>query len=155
MPKIYPKPSNPHALSPKQKAVIIDVVDNIRAGRGLDVASSVAKIHQTKHPRIIASRHLAHQNFREALIEELYKSKTIGKNGRVNEVLQEGLNAVKNTRYGNEVDYQSRLDYAQEINKIIGVYAPDRIDKRTLNLNVDIPPEDLDKRIQELQEQVR
>lgn len=154
MPKSYPSKDNPHGLSPKQRAVVLDVVDNIRSGKGLDVAGSVSRIHQTKHPSIIASRHMSRPNFREALIDELYRSKTIGKKSRVNEVLQEGLEAIKVTRYGDQVDYQARLAYVQEINKVVGAYAPERQDKRVMTLNVDLSPEELDKRIQELKNEV-
>ena len=156
MPKIRKTKDNPHALSPKQRAVIEDVVQNIKAGKGMDLPASVARIHQSNHPRVIASQHLHRVNFREAMIEELYKTKTIGKNGRVNQVLKEGLEAVKYTKDGDIAgeDYQARLAYAQEINKIIGVYAPERTDKRTLNVNMNIPPEELDKRIQDLKDQV-
>jgi hypothetical protein len=154
MPRINKTPDNPHGLSPKQQAVIIDVVDNIRAGKGLDVPASVNKIYQTKHPRMIASRNLSRINFREAMIDELRRYKVIGKNGKVTEVLAEGLNAIKITRYGDQKDYMTRLAYVQEINKVIGVYAPDRVDKRVMTLNVDIEPSELDKRIQELKNQV-
>ena len=156
MPKSYISANNPHGLSPKQRAVVIDVVENIRAGKGLNVTASVAKIHQTKHPGMIASKHLSRQNFREALIEELYRSKTIGKNSKVNQVLTQGLDAIKYTKDGDIAgeDFSTRLAYVQEINKITGVYAPDRQDKRVVTMNVDFSDEELSKRIQELQNQV-
>ena len=156
MPRSSKTPSNPHGLSRKQLTVVSDVVENIRQGKGLDVTASVARIHQTKNPSTIASRHMSNIDFRQALIDELYRSKTIGKNSKVNKVLTEGLEAVKYTRDGDIAgeDFQARLAYVQEINKITGVYAPERTDKRVLNMSIDLSPEELTKRIEELKNQV-
>ncbi|MFA5036157.1 MAG: hypothetical protein WC479_03180 [Candidatus Izemoplasmatales bacterium] len=153
---IKKQPDNPHALSQKQRMVVADVVAGIKAGEGLDVTRSVLKFHKTKNPSQIASRHMSNVNFREALIEDLYRGKVIGKNSKVNKVLMEGLEAVSYTKDGDIAgeDFKARLAYVQEINKITGVYAPERSDKRTLNVNMNIPPEELEQRIQELRNQV-
>jgi hypothetical protein len=50
------------------------------------------------------------------------------------------------------VNFDTRLKYIQEVNKIGGVYAVEK--KATLNMNVDMTEEELDKHIQELQEQL-
>jgi hypothetical protein len=87
-------------------------------------------------------------NFREALISSLIEKKILGADSKTEDVLVAGLDAEKN----GEVDYDVRLKYAQELNKIAGVYAAEK--KQTMNLNLDVSEEELDKRIRELQEQL-
>jgi hypothetical protein len=52
------------------------------------------------------------------------------------------------------VDYATRLKYIQEINKIAGVYAPERKETKTLRLNVDVSEEELDEKIKKLQREL-
>jgi len=101
----------------------------------------------------MASQNYAKKNFRLALVEELETNKIIGAGSKVSKRLQEGLDATKVYRDDLVVDYDARLKYVQEINKITGIYAPEV--KKTLNLNLDVTEEDLDAKIKELQEELK
>jgi len=148
--------SKPRKLNIRQQAVIQDIVSEVKKGNGLNPTASHRKFYSLKSARISSSNNMRKYDFRQALIEELKKAKVIGTNSKVNQVLKEGLDAVKYTKEGDIAgeDFQARLAYVQEINKITGVYAPERQDKRTLNMNIDLNGEELDKRIEELKGQV-
>jgi hypothetical protein len=134
--------------------VVADIVGDIKQGRAMNVKKSVSKFHNTKYPAQLAYKQMQNPDFRQAIIDDLNKAKVIGKGGTINNVLQEGLDAVKLTKFGEVDDFPTRLAYIQEINRITGVYAPDRTDRRTLNVNMNVSPEELEERITELKEQV-
>jgi hypothetical protein len=89
-----------------------------------------------------------------ALLDALERNGLIGVDSKVSRVLINGLEAVKLTKFGLMDDYMARLAYAQEINKISGVYAPEKRESKNLNLNVDITPEELDQRIESLSKEL-
>ena len=95
-------------------------------------------------------------NYREALLKGLTAGNIIGHNSKIETRLQEGLDAVvHNGKTGKKaVAYETRLRYAQEINKITGVYAPQQSNTARFNLNVDATQEQMDTRIRGIQEQL-
>jgi hypothetical protein len=155
MPKIKKTIRNPYGLSTKQKLVIEDVAENIKAGKGLTLTASHKKIYQTKNPAVLANENINRPNFRLALIEGLKKRKILGPNSIVEQKLSEGLDANFYTKSGIEiVDHRTRLAYIQEINKIADVYAPSRTEQKTLSLNLTMTKEELDEKIKSLQTQL-
>ncbi len=152
--KINKTLANPHGLSTKQTLVIEDMIKNVEEGYGLTATQSHQRFYQTKNPAIIANENLNRPNFREALITGLTKRRILGKNSIMEKKLTEGLDATTVTENGETIDYRNRLSYIQEIAKIVGLYAPEKIDKRTLNLNIDVEPAELDKRIEQLQNEL-
>lgn len=156
MPKVKKTIRNPHGLSRRQMIVIDDMVHDIEQGKPINAVKSTKLAYKGDIKTIapIASKNTSRDNFREALVDKLAKSKIIGVDGKIGNKLSEGLDAVYNGKFGTQIDYRTRLAYIQEINKITGVYAPQKVDKRTLNLNVDMSQEELDNRIKELQEEL-
>ena len=145
-------PQNPHGLTAKQSLVIEDVKVKIKKGKSPAVLQSVEKIYDVKNrasANSVLQKNMKNLNFREALVESLVEKKIVGANSATEGVLLDGLQAV--TPQG-DVNFDARLKYVQEINKITGVYAPER--RQTLNLNMDMSEEELDKHIKELQEQL-
>lgn len=158
MPKIKRTIRNPHALSSKQKLVIDDIVHDIEQGKPIDAVKSTQLAYNTTNKKTLinmSSENMGKQDFRNALIEKLSKSKIIGKNSRIANKLSEGLDAVTTGKFGGDIDYRTRLDYIKEINKITGVYAPEKSEKKTLNLHLNLTQEELDNKIKELQEELQ
>jgi hypothetical protein len=149
--KVKKTSSNPHGLSNKQKLVMEDMLDDASHGKPIRAIESVRKFYDTKPKNLykVTNQVLNNENFRQALIEGLKGRKILGANSIVEQKLDEGLDAL--TEKG-EVDYKARLAYIQEINKIAGVYAPEK--KSSLNLNLDMTEEDLDKHIRELTDEL-
>jgi len=146
---------NPHGMTRKQNLVIKDVSQTIKDGGKFDMVSSTKKFYDVKNANTassMASQNYAKKDFRLALIEELIDNGVIGRGSKVSRRLQEGLDATKVYKEDLVVDYDARLKYAQEINKITGIYAPEL--KKTMNLNLDLNEEDLDRKIKELQEEL-
>lgn len=139
-------------LTTKQDLVIKDIAEKVRHGKPMKMVESVEKFYETKNRRsanAVLYKNLKRAPFREALIESLVEKKVLGKDSKTEAVLLDGLEAV--TEYGG-INYEARLRYVQEINKIAGVYAPET--KKNLNLSLDMSEEELDKRIIELQDQL-
>jgi len=154
--KVKKTQDNPHGLTAKQELVIKDVAKNMAEGNRFDLVTPTEKFYNVKNKntaRSMASQNYAKKNFRLALVEELETNKIIGAGSKVSKRLQEGLDATKVYRDDLVVDYDARLKYVQEINKITGIYAPEV--KKTLNLNLDVTEEDLDAKIKELQEELK
>ena len=155
VPKIKVTKKNPYGLSTKQGLVIEDMLNDVKEGRGLKPVKSTAKIYPVKNNNVaqtMAIKNIGRDNFRKALTDGLLKRQIIGKDSIIEKRLSQGLNAKTGKR---KDDYQIRLSYAQEINKIVGVYSPTKTENKTLNLNVDITKEELDNRINTLQEQLK
>jgi len=155
MPKIKVTKRNPYGLSTKQGLVIEDMLNDVKNGDGLKPVKSTAKIYPVKNNNVaqtMAIKNIGRDNFRKALIDGLLKRQIIGKNSKIEKRLDQGLNAKTGKK---KDDYQIRLSYAQEINKIVGVYSPVKSQSENLNLNVDISKEELDTRINTLQEQLK
>ena len=154
MPKGLPKKTkqNPHGLTYKQDLVVKDVVEKVKQGKKMDVLGSVEKFYEAKNrntSRGLVVSNMKNPNFRAALIDGLVQKKVLGADSLTEGKLVEGLDAI--TEKGN-VDFNTRLKYIQEINKIADVYVPER--KQTMSLNIDLNEEELDKHIQDLQEQL-
>ncbi len=144
---------NKKGLTYKQELVIEDISRKIQAGKKPEMLESFGKFYDTSNRRslhTVKSTNLNNPNFRAALIDSLMKKNILGKDSATEKKLIEGLDAEDSK--GN-VEYDIRLRYIQEINKIAGVYAPEK--RSTLNLNLDLTEEQLDKNIEELQEQLK
>lgn len=153
--KIKKTPKNPHGLSAKQRLVVEDMVRKIKKGKPLKAVESTKKFYNAgseKMAGVITSTNLANPDFRAALMDGLEERQILGRNSLIEEKLAEGLDAT--TKMGLEVDYATRLKYIQEINKVAGVYAPEKKETKSLRLNVDISQEELDKRIKSLQREL-
>lgn len=110
--------------------------------------------YQTKNKastKTLASHNLTKSNFRAGLIEALKKRNILGVNGKLQQRLAEGLDAKTEKK---KPAYTTRLSYIQEINKILGVYAPTKIDQRQLKITSKLSPEQLDDRISQIQEEL-
>lgn len=145
---------NPHALSNKQKLVIADLLQDITTTGKMDVKKSHRIVYGKQSDAslpVTVSQNLNRANFREALIEGLQQKKIIGVNGKIGKVLMEGLDAVTLT---GAIDHKTRLLYVQEINKITGAYAPEKMEKRSLHLNLNITDEELHNKINQLQSEL-
>ena len=157
MPKINKTTRNPHGLAVKQKLVIADMIDDVEAGKGLNPSKSHLKIYKTQKKQtasVMANQNFNKPNFREALMEGLKKRKIIGVGSKIESRLAQGLDAETFTPAGKKFkDYKARLAYIQEINKIQGVYAPEKKDIRRVNINLD--PAQLDIKIDELQKELK
>ena len=82
------------------------------------------------------------------MLESMQKKGIVGKNGKVETRLVEGLDAITSDPKGTEmIDYGNRLRYVQEINKITGVYAPEKHETSKIALNVNISEDEANKRI--------
>ena len=142
---------NPFGLTYKQDLVLKDVTNKVEHGKKMDVLGSVEKFYEAKNrntAKSIVKANMQSPNFREALVSSLVEKKILGADSITENKLIEGLDATK----GGKVDYDVRLRYIQEVNKIGGVYAPEK--RQSLNLNMDMTEEELDKHIKELKEQL-
>lgn len=149
---VGPNKANPYGLSVKQELVIEDAKETLKRTGKFDLITSHQKFYNVKSRQNAASVSTANakkENFREAMIASLTEKGILGANGEVEHVLKAGLKAED--KDGN-VNHETRLKYAQELNKIAGVYAPER--RATLNLNLDMPEDELNKHISELQDQL-
>jgi len=143
---------NPFGLTYKQDLVIKDVTEKVEQGKKMDILESTEKFYNAKNRSSalqVVAYNLKNTNFREALVSSLVEKKILGADSKTEDVLLEGLDAETKDGF---VDHEVRLKFVQEINKVAGVYAPEK--KATLNLNVDMTEEELDKHIKELQSQL-
>lgn len=147
-----PKKTRGKKLSIKQEAVIADVIRSVNGGGGFSVAGSVEKIYNAtkESASTLASRYLRDDDFRGTLLSALESRKIIGANSKVERRLVEGLDAET----VNGADYHSRLEYIKEINKIVGVYAPEKRETKSLSLNLNMTKEELDEKVRSLQEEL-
>jgi len=141
-------------LTYKQDMVVKGMVADVVAGKGLNATVNVQKFYNAKKKTTaatIASENIQKPNFRQALIQALEKKGIIGPDGKLGKRLAEGLDAK--TKF-NTPQYATRLNYAKEINKILGVYAPTKIDQRSLLISGKLAPEDLKKQLDHLKGEV-
>ena len=168
---MYKSKDNPYGLTRKRQLVVEGVIDDIDRGKGMDLAKVTQKIYNVngkESAKTIASGLWKNKDFREALVHGLKKRKILGANSKVERVLDEGLEAISKRlevvdrdekgrpiyESVEEKDYKTRLAYVQEINKIAGVYAPEKKDSRRVNLNIDMTKEELDERIKKLSDEL-
>lgn len=154
-------------LSIKQEAVIADVLKTVKRGEKLSVAKSVEKIYDVKSSKVasvIASQNLANPDFRLTLLEALEERSIIGADSKVEKVLAEGLDATKGVSLvvGHDergkpildieqvADHGTRLEFAKEINKIAGVYAPEKRETKKFSFNLNMSKEEVADRIKAL-----
>ena len=157
MPKINKTQQNPHGLTLKEKLTVEDVVLNLKETGELDVKKSVDKFYNASTPQSLSaltSEIKYKENFRAALVDELEKAGVIGADSKLKRRLEEGLDATRVQGDGLVVDYDARLRYVQEINKITGVYAPHRVEKKSWSLNMDMSEDELDEKIKTLQDEL-
>lgn len=141
-------------LTAKQKLVIEDMTAKAKSGKPLTPVESHEKVYNVsskKSAAVISSRNMNNPDFRKAFLEAFYEKKILGADSEVESVLSEGLRAVDKDGF---TDYTNRLKYAQEINKIAGVYAPHQVEKKSMHLNVDISEEELDAKIEALRKEL-
>jgi len=152
MPKKTQK--NPHGLTGKQKLVVDDMVAKAKAGKSITPVDSTKKIYNTSthgSAKTITSRNMNNEDFRSALIDGWTAKRIVGANSKVELRTEEGLDA---TDKDGAVDYTNRLKYIQEINKVLGVYAPDRKETKTLHLKMDLTEKELDEKINALKDEL-
>lgn len=144
--------SNPFGLTYKQNLVIRDVTEKVKQGKNMELVDSVQKFYNVKNKtnaRSMTEYNMKLPYFREALLASLVEKKILGADSLTEQRTIEGLDAL--TEKGS-VDFNARLKYIQELNKISDVYAPEK--RQTMSLNIDLTEEELDKHIRELQEQL-
>jgi hypothetical protein len=154
MPKIKKTKENPYGLPAKQRLMIEDMIQTIRDGGDLDPVKSTKKIYNPSNDnsaRVMSSNMMNDSNFRAALISGLHDKKILGRDSKVERVLEQGLDAEGKE---GEIDYRTRLEYVKEINKVAGVYAPQKVERKSMSLNLDVSEEELDKKIAALQEEL-
>jgi len=147
-------PENPHGLSTKQRLVIEAMVENAKGGaiRPTDAHKVVYNTNGKNSLSTVTAQNLRKVNFREGLLEELTKAGIVGERSAISKHLMEGLSAEA---ADGRADYNVRLKYIQEIHKVIGIYAPQKIEKKTLSLHADISEDELDDRIEQLQGELK
>ena len=158
MPKIKKTKLNPHGLSIKQQAVIQDIIEDVKQGNGLQATKNTSKYYDAANQKSAASmacQNMNQLNYRMALLEGLRNGKIIGKNGKVEKRLKEGLDAIKEDSKGDATaDMTTRLSYIKEINKIAGTYAPNTQLTKSINLNMNMTEQELDNHISTLQSEL-
>lgn len=159
MKKVKKRAGNPHGLTTKQDLVIKDIVQTMKDGGKFDPRESTKKFYNVTSEASAATcttKNLQKENFRDALLGALTEANIIGvPNSKIGKRLQEGLDAVKLFKDELIIDFDSRLKYVQEINKISGVYAPTKTERKSLSLNVDMSDKELEMRISQLQEELK
>lgn len=148
---------NPHGLTAKQSLAKDLMIASMKAGEGLRAMEIHQQVYPVKNKQTasqLAHQNITQPNFRQALLDGLTKRKILGKNSKTERRLRQGLDATQPTLTGKRIDFKTRLAYIQEINKVAGVYAPEKRMTSRLNINLDLTPEQLKKRNQDLQEEL-
>jgi hypothetical protein len=143
---------NPFGLTYKQDLVVRDVTEKVKQGKNPDMLGSVERFYDVKNRASatqVLVKNMKNSDFRGALVHNLVEKKILGADSLTETRLIEGLDATNDK--GN-VDYDARLKYIQEVNKVAGIYAPEI--KKSLNLNIDMSEDELDSHIRELQEEL-
>ena len=153
MPRIKPTLNNPYALSKKQILTIEEVKNQLARGEVPNLPQAHNKVYNTNgNGNELASQNFNRLNYRQTLIKELREREIIGKNGKVEQRLAEGLDAIDNKDSPN---YSVRLDYIKEINKITGVYSPQETLSRRLGVSIQLSGDELEQEILKIQEELR
>lgn len=155
MPHIAVTTTNPFGLSLKQRLFVADIVTTVKQGKPVSAVESIKKMYEVSShnsAKTLASQNLSKRNIKEALDYELEKVGITGKHSKVEQRLEEGLDAMDGKGH---IDYGVRLKYIQEINKIVGVYDKPITTTVTQNLHINMSSAELDKKIQQLQEELQ
>jgi hypothetical protein len=145
---------NPYGLTNKQSLVVEEAVRRVKAGENMDLVSATDMIYDTgtkNSTKTQTYRNNKNPNFRAALLAGLAEAQVVGKGGKIERVLKEGLDARDDK--GN-TDFNSRLRYAQEINKIAGVYAPTKVESKSMSVSVDLSEKELKEKVKRLQDEL-
>lgn len=145
---------NPHGLTGKQLLAAEDIAEKMAKGDPASPVKSHEKIYNVstkESAKTITSRNMNNPDFRNAIVDRLHERRILGPDGKVELRLEEGLDA---TDKDENVDYTNRLKYIQEIHKIAGVYAPQKVERKTLNLSLEVSEEELDEKIASLQQEL-
>jgi len=122
MPKIVSTTKNPYGLSVKQSLVIKDLVNNVKKGFKFDPTQSHYKFYNVRKrstAAVMAHENLNRPNFMRALQQELAYEVS----DKMSLCLSSGLDAYRTEKNGKVVpDFDARLKYVQEINKVCGIY---------------------------------
>ena len=142
----------------EENFIIEDIVEKIKKGEKPNPVESTKKFYNVtteNSARSMTSQNFAKPEFRKYLMDGLHEKQIVGPNSKVEKRLEEGLEATSVIKGGDlAVDYRTRLAYIQEINKILGVYAPQKVEKKTLNLSLDVSEEELDEKIRRLNQEL-
>ena len=126
MPKVLISSKNPFGLTLKQTLVIWDLVNTIKRGDKIDAPGVHMKYYNVKKrstASVMANQNLKKLNFLNALHSMLENEGVFGVSGKLVRTISEGLDAVQVLNSGKEIpDYNIRLEYIKEINKIAGIY---------------------------------
>jgi len=109
---------NPYGLSGKQLLMVEDIVRKVKLGKSITPVESVKKIYNATagSAKTIASRNMSNPDIRAALLDGWHEKQIIGPDGKIENRLEEGLDATDSQGY---VDYNNRLKYIQEIIKFL------------------------------------
>lgn len=170
MKKINKTEDNPYGLTNKQLLVIDDMVANLEKEGHITPVSSTSKFYNVSSKAsaaVVSSKNMKDPDFRAALIEKISGGALyFGEDPVIDKSLREGLTATTARQeiigydekgkpvfvYVKDPDYKTRLSYIQELNKIAGVYAPEK--KVTKTMKYEMTEEEVEKRILELQEEL-
>ena len=166
MTKVKKTKKNPYGLSGKQLLVVDDLIRKIKAGEELNAVESTQKFYKAKNKnvaKVTTSKNFQNVNFRAALMNGLGDKKILGRDSKVEQRLTEGLDAgtkrpiktKEGVDYVDIPDFPTRLSYIKEINKIAGVYAPEKRETKSMILKADITEEQLDEKIRRLQDELK
>ena len=146
---------NTQGLTGKQLLSVEDMAEKAKRGESITPVDTTKKVYNVgshNSAKTITSRNLHNPDFRAALMDAFHQKNILGANGKVERRLEEGLDAED--KDGN-TDYNTILRYIQEINKVAGVYAPQKVEKKTMTLNLDMSEEQLDEHIKQLQKELK
>lgn len=159
--KHYPfPPSKPHyaGLTIKQQNFVTEAVRQIKEEGELNTSKAMQVAYPNdRNPRVTGSQALTNPNIKTAMQYELEKAGITDE--LISYKMREGMDAEKLEGTEKVADYNTRLKYIQEANKIKDVY-PDQtinVDRRTANINIDLKadPEKLNTELQERLAEIR
>jgi len=149
MPLIKPSLANPHGLSTKQATVIELAVRDVQKHTPLDMAKIHKRIYNTNGTGADLARQNTNKiNFRQAFLERIREE---GIDKKIEGRYIEGLDAKDEK---GQLDRKLILDYANSLAKIIGLNAPSKIERKSLNATVSLTSEDLQKELQLIEEEL-
>lgn len=156
MPGVNKTLENPRGLTGKQLLTAQIIAQDIKDGNGVKLSEAHERVYPVKNRNTasaVATSNIHKVNFRDEIIAYLVKMKVLGVNGKLQRRLSQGLDA-KLVGSGKPA-YTIILAYIKEINKVLGTYAPVKVDQRTLNLRSTMTPKELHANIEGLEQEVK